>query len=172
MHSEHDLPQVTALTRGDFLKVTASITAALGAGLAMGPAQAQDPGQQRQQPRTPAPQNHVAPAVQFQAAPGGTGAFLDGLTAATTTAGAENAVAGTAGTMPEVLPWEGARPESEEDIAFLPVHRLAALIQTRKLSPVELCEIYLRRLAKLDKKLLCVVNMMPEASGELKPWLH
>ncbi len=163
MHSEHDLPQVTALTRSDFLKVTASITAALGAGLAMGPAQAQDPRQLGQQPRTPAPQNHVSPAVQFQAAPGGTGAFLDGFTAATTTARVENAAA-TAGAMPHVLPWEGAKPESEEDIAFLPVHRLAARLQARKLSPVERTEIYLKRLAKHDKTLLFVVTLLADSA--------
>jgi len=176
MHSEQDFPQDTVLTRGDFLKVTASITAGLGAGLAMGPAQAQDPqkprrpnrrqpsSQQGQPPRTPAPKNHVPPAVQFQAAPGGTGAYVDGVAVAADTVKAANAVAGTADTMPKVLPWEGAKPASEEDIAFLPVHRLAALIQARKLSPVELCEIYLKRLAQHDKTLLFVVTLLADSA--------
>lgn len=157
MLSEQDFDTGTTLTRGDFLRVAAS-AAALGTGLITGPVPAQDPGTRRarsgrrgQWPQTELA-NQVPPALQFQAAPGGTGALLEGTAARTA--------------MPEIVPWEGAKPDSEEDIAFLPVHRLAALIQARKLSPVELCDIYLRRLKKLDRKLLCVVNMMPDARKE------
>ena len=167
MHS-NDLGAL--LSRGDFLKVSASLTAALGAGLALGRVNAQDPQGRRQRPQPPqqqpkpAPPNHVPPAIQCQAAPGGTGAFLQDLAPGAGVADA-SAKAGT-NSMPEVLPFEGKVPESEEDIAFLPVHRLAALIRAKKLSPVKLTEIYLGRLQKHDKSLLFVVSLMPDARKE------
>ncbi|MHC5072960.1 MAG: amidase, partial [Planctomycetota bacterium] len=155
----------------DFLKVAASVTAGLGAGLAMGTAQAQEPHSRRrqgelpQQPPPPAPPNHVPPAIQFQAAPGGTGAFVEGRDAGSGTVNpAGAATSAAAGAMPRVLPWKGAVPASEEDIAFLPVHRLAALIQARKLSPVKLTEIYLKRLARHDKTLLFVVTLLADSA--------
>ncbi|MHC4852799.1 MAG: amidase family protein, partial [Planctomycetota bacterium] len=182
MHSEQDFPAdatspltssptSASLTRGDFLKVAASVTAGLGAGLAMGTAQAQEPHSRRrqgelpQQPPPPAPPNHVPPAIQFQAAPGGTGAFVEGRDAGSGTVNpAGAATSAAAGAMPRVLPWKGAVPASEEDIAFLPVHRLAALIQARKLSPVKLTEIYLKRLARHDKTLLFVVTLLADSA--------
>ncbi len=53
----------------------------------------------------------------------------------------------------------GELPATEEDVAFLPVSELAALIRTRKISSTELTRIYLDRLRRYDKVLTCVVNL-------------
>ena len=58
----------------------------------------------------------------------------------------------------------GNKPATAEEIAYLPAHRLAALIQAKKLTSVELTEIYLERLHRLDEKLLCVVDFMDDAA--------
>ncbi len=50
-------------------------------------------------------------------------------------------------------------PPTPEDIAFLPVTELAALIQARKLTSVELTNIYLQRLKYFDPVLQCVVTL-------------
>jgi Asp-tRNA(Asn)/Glu-tRNA(Gln) amidotransferase A subunit family amidase len=62
----------------------------------------------------------------------------------------------------EVRPREShppKRPEIHEDIAFMPVTELAALIQARKISSVELTKIYLERLKFFDPVLKCVVTL-------------
>jgi Asp-tRNA(Asn)/Glu-tRNA(Gln) amidotransferase A subunit family amidase len=62
----------------------------------------------------------------------------------------------------EVRPIESAspqKPDSDEDIAFLPVTELAALIRTRKISSVELTRLYLERLKRYDDLLKCVVTL-------------
>lgn len=97
--------------------------------------------------------NSMAPAVQFQPYAGGTGAFLDG----------RHNDKIELQQIP-VSPWTGARPESETEIAFLPAHRLAALIQAKELSSVELTDIYIKRLKQLDPKLLCVVTLLEESA--------
>src|SRR5262249_7368341 len=38
------------------------------------------------------------------------------------------------------------KPDSEDDLAFLPAHELAALVRTRAVSSTELTKLYLRRL--------------------------
>ena len=50
------------------------------------------------------------------------------------------------------------KPPSDEDLAFLPVTELSALIRTRKVSSVELTKLYLSRLRKYDDLLKCVVT--------------
>ena len=50
-------------------------------------------------------------------------------------------------------------PASPEDIAFLPVTELAALLQARKLTSVELTKIYLQRLKFYNPVLNCVVTL-------------
>ena len=57
-------------------------------------------------------------------------------------------------------------PTSEEDLAFLPVHRLAALIRAREITPSELTEIYLGRLKRLDPVLLCAVTILEGRARE------
>jgi Asp-tRNA(Asn)/Glu-tRNA(Gln) amidotransferase A subunit family amidase len=50
------------------------------------------------------------------------------------------------------------KPDTAEELAFLPVTALAALIRARQLSSVELTKLYLERLRKYDPVLRCVVN--------------
>ena len=50
-------------------------------------------------------------------------------------------------------------PESEKEIAFLPVHRLSWLVRTQKLSSVKLTNIYLNRLKKHSPMLRCGVTL-------------
>ncbi|WP_165251560.1 amidase [Paludisphaera soli] len=54
------------------------------------------------------------------------------------------------------------RPASEEDLAFLPVARLAELVRTRQVTSVELTNLYLGRLKRFDPILKCVVNLTEE----------
>jgi Asp-tRNA(Asn)/Glu-tRNA(Gln) amidotransferase A subunit family amidase len=54
---------------------------------------------------------------------------------------------------------EAKKPESEEDLAFLPVTKLAALLRAKKVSSTELTKLYLARLKKYDPLLKCVVTL-------------
>ncbi|MDQ8153398.1 MAG: amidase [Gemmatimonadota bacterium] len=103
--------------------------------------------------------NGEAPALQFQAYPGGTGALLDTLLR-------ERGAAAFARTAFTVRPFKGAVPASDEDIAFLPAHRQAALIKARKLTSVRLTDIYLERLKRLNPTLNCVVTLMEASARE------
>lgn len=51
------------------------------------------------------------------------------------------------------------RPESDTDLAFLPVSTLSALLRTRQVSSVELTKLYLQRLQRYDPLLHCVVTL-------------
>jgi Asp-tRNA(Asn)/Glu-tRNA(Gln) amidotransferase A subunit family amidase len=51
------------------------------------------------------------------------------------------------------------RPDSADDLAFLPLTALAALVRTRQVSSTELTKLYLERLKKYDPVLRCVVNL-------------
>jgi Asp-tRNA(Asn)/Glu-tRNA(Gln) amidotransferase A subunit family amidase len=106
-------------------------------------------------PPLPALGNGENLAMTFQAYPGGTGALLEKMVQ-------ERGAAAFARSEFKVEPWAGQVPASDEEIAFLPVHRLAGLIQSQKLSPVRLAQIYIDRLKKLDPKLLCAVTIMEE----------
>jgi Asp-tRNA(Asn)/Glu-tRNA(Gln) amidotransferase A subunit family amidase len=89
--------------------------------------------------------NSVPPAVQFEPAP-----WLP------------PARDGRRGT---VEPIEGApavRPMSGDDLAFMPLSELAALVRTRQVSSLELTKLYLQRLQKYDPVLKCVVNLTGE----------
>ena len=57
---------------------------------------------------------------------------------------------------------EAVRPKSDEDLAFMTVRELGALIRTRQVTSVELTKVYLERLSKYGDKLLCVITAMPE----------
>lgn len=52
-----------------------------------------------------------------------------------------------------------AKPSSDEDLAFMTVAELSQLIKQKKVSPVELTELYLGRLEKYGTSLLNVVTM-------------
>lgn len=54
------------------------------------------------------------------------------------------------------------RPNSANDVAFLSVLDLAALIRTRQITSTELTRIYLDRLQRHNQSLRCVVNLTPE----------
>ena len=65
-----------------------------------------------------------------------------------------------------VEPWEGSVPTDETDVAFLPVHRLAALLRAGQVSSVELTEIYLDRLKRYDPLLLFAVTILEDRARE------
>lgn len=65
----------------------------------------------------------------------------------------------------DAVPIESAapqRPDSDEDLAFLPLTELSALLRTRQLSSVELTQLCLRRLERFDPLLKCVVTLTSE----------
>jgi Asp-tRNA(Asn)/Glu-tRNA(Gln) amidotransferase A subunit family amidase len=53
----------------------------------------------------------------------------------------------------------GLRPEAEEDLAFLPVTELSALIRSRQVSSRQLTRLYLDRLEQFNPVLNCVVTL-------------
>jgi Asp-tRNA(Asn)/Glu-tRNA(Gln) amidotransferase A subunit family amidase len=54
------------------------------------------------------------------------------------------------------------RPQSGEDLAFLPVAALAALMRTRQVTSLELTKLYLDRLRRYDPALKCVITYTDE----------
>jgi Asp-tRNA(Asn)/Glu-tRNA(Gln) amidotransferase A subunit family amidase len=54
------------------------------------------------------------------------------------------------------------KPDAADDLAFLPVTSLAALVRNRQASSVELTKLYLERLKKHDPTLHCVVTLTEE----------
>ncbi|MEO7103569.1 MAG: amidase [Gemmatimonadaceae bacterium] len=106
------------------------------------------------QQETPLPLgNGEAPALQFQPYPGGTGALMQKLVRQ------HGAAAFDRGTY-EPESWAGAVPTSDDDIAFLPAHRLSALLKSRQITSARLTDIYLTRLKRLNPTLLCAVTIM------------
>jgi Asp-tRNA(Asn)/Glu-tRNA(Gln) amidotransferase A subunit family amidase len=61
-----------------------------------------------------------------------------------------------------VAPWTGALPATDEEIAFLPAHRIGALIHSGKLTSTRITKIYLERLKRLNPTLLCAVTILEE----------
>ena len=55
-------------------------------------------------------------------------------------------------------------PTSPEELAFLPAHRLSALIKARQLTSVRLTEVYLERIERLNPTLLCAVTVLRESA--------
>ena len=55
-----------------------------------------------------------------------------------------------------------ARPADDDDLAFLPITRLARLLRSRKVSSGELTELYLRRLEHYEPALLFTINRTAE----------
>ena len=103
--------------------------------------------------------NGEPPAMQFQAYPGGTGALLEKLWG-------EHDGNPFDRTPISIEPWSGPVPTDEADVAYLPVHRLAALIRARHIAPTELLEIYLARLRRYDPVLLCAVSILEGRARE------
>jgi Asp-tRNA(Asn)/Glu-tRNA(Gln) amidotransferase A subunit family amidase len=122
----------------------AGITAAAGA------------APQQQAAPTPFPLgNGEAPAEQFMPYPGGTGALMQDMV--------KKHGAGVFDRTPfSVESISGAMPTADEDIAFLPAHRISALIKAKKLTSTRITKIYLDRLKRLNPTLLCAVTIMEE----------
>ena len=116
---------------------------------------------QQQQPQPPplALGNGEAPALQFMPWPAGTGALMEKL------ARERGRAAFDRGTF-TVEPWSGPVPTSDEDIAFLPAHRLSALLKARKITSARLTDLYLERLTRLNPTLLCAVTIMADSARE------
>ena len=143
------------IERRDFLRVAA---AAAAAG-AIDPASlaASEPAlvatilEQQQQGPPPVPLGQGEhPAVVFQAYPGGTGSLMEKLWR-------EHGPAMFERTPIDIPAWPGSVPSNEEDVAFLPVHRLSALVRDGHITSVDLTEIYLDRIKRYDPVLLCAV---------------
>jgi len=99
------------------------------------------------------------PAVQFMSYPGGTGALMEKLIK-------ERGAAAFERRPIEIEPWQGPVPGSEEDVAFLPAHRLGALLRARHISSVDLTELYLERMKRYDPLLLCAVTILEGRARE------
>ena len=50
------------------------------------------------------------------------------------------------------------------DLAFLGARQLAGLVRDRKVSPVELTQLYLDRIERLDGRLRAYITVLPEAA--------
>lgn len=109
----------------------------------------------QQQPQQPPLElgNGEAPALQFQPYPGGTGALMEKMAR-------ERGRDAFVRSNFAVEEWAGDVPRSPEDIAFLPAHRLSALLKARHITSTQLTEIYLERITRLNPTLLCAVTIM------------
>jgi len=54
------------------------------------------------------------------------------------------------------------RPDKLDDLAYADIPTLAALIRSKQVSCLELTEMFLARLERVDAKLACVVSLLPE----------
>jgi hypothetical protein len=147
-----------------FLSLVAAAATAFGAersraqGTPAGAAGAAGAGRGQQPQAPPVPLgNGEATALQFQPYPGGTGALMEKLAKERGHAAFERAVF-------TVEKWKGAVPTNPDDIAFLPAHRLSALIKAKKITSLQLTEIYLTRLKRLNPTLLCAVTIMEDSA--------
>jgi Asp-tRNA(Asn)/Glu-tRNA(Gln) amidotransferase A subunit family amidase len=147
--------------RRQFFKVAAGAAASAAAASVLTPSLSAQRGRGAgggQQ--TPAPPpiplgNGEPPALVFQAYPGGTGAYLEKVARERGRAAFERSAF-------EVEPWSGPVPTAEADIAFLPVHRLSALLKERRITSSDLTDIYLTRIKRYDPTLLCAVTIMED----------
>lgn len=154
------------------LAAAAATTFGFGArALAQPPAGGGGGGFGAQQPATPpVPLDNMEPVSwTFQPYPGGVGALLEktyrekgpGAFVRQPFAWKGAGVAKPGSFLLE--PWgTAAFPTNEEDIAFLPMHRLAAAIRAKKITSVKLTTLYLDRLEKYNPTLMCAVTVLRE----------
>ncbi len=144
-----------------FMSMVAAAVSSFGAHPAFGQSPTGVPalGAPAQQPTVaPLPLgNGEPPAEQFMPYPGGTGALMEKLVK-------EHGAKAFQRSAFNVEKWKGTVPTSDEEIAFLPAHRLSAMIKARKITSVRLTTIYLERLKRLNPTLLCAVTIM-ESQG-------
>jgi len=156
---DHD-EAMTGLDRRQFmfLSLVAAAASAFGAeGAQAQGAAARGASGTMQPPPVPLLGNGEAPALQFQPYPGGTGALMEKLARERGRAAFERASF-------TVEPWSGAVPTNAEAIAYLPAHRLSALIKERKLTSARLTDIYLERLERLNPTLNFAVTIMADSA--------
>ncbi len=116
-------------------------------------------GQAPASPTPPAPVpryplgNGEPMAWTFQPYPGGTGALMERLIRERGTRAFERRPL-------TVQRWSGPVPSNNEDLAFLPAHRLSALLKERRVTSTQLTRLYLDRLNRLNPTLLCAVTIM------------
>jgi len=150
------MEESTGIDRRDF--VFWSLVTAAASTFGFGSrALAQAPAAGGQAPQAPLPPlgNGEPVSWTFQPYPGGTGALMEKLIHE------RGATAFQRSTF-TVAPWTGPVPTAPEEIAFLPAHRLSALIHARKITSTQLTKIYLDRIKRLDPTLLCAVTIMEE----------
>jgi Asp-tRNA(Asn)/Glu-tRNA(Gln) amidotransferase A subunit family amidase len=143
-----------------YMSLVAAAATTLGAhaARAQGGAAAAAGAAPQQTPPTPFPLgNGEPPAEQFMPYPGGTGALMEKMVK-------EHGAKAFDRSAFTVDKWSGAVPTSDDDIAFLPAHRLSAMIKEKKITSVRLTTIYLERLKRLNPKLLCAVTIIEQAA--------
>ncbi len=101
--------------------------------------------------------NATPPVEQFMPYPGGTGALMEKIVR-------EHGVAAFDRATFRVEPWSGPVPTADDAIAFLPAHRQAALIESRRLTSTRLTRIYLERLKRLDPTLRFAVTILESSA--------
>lgn len=163
------LGELRGLERRDFLKA-AAVAVAAGAVrpetlLAVEPRLQDDPSfmealaQQSQEGPPPVPlRNGEHPALVYQAYPGGTGSLYQRWHDEGVDPFERHEI--------RIAPWEGRVPGDPDEIAWLPVARLAALIRDRHISSVELTELYLERMNRYDPELMFAVSILPDRARE------
>jgi Asp-tRNA(Asn)/Glu-tRNA(Gln) amidotransferase A subunit family amidase len=146
---------MTGIDRREF--VLMSIAAAAVSTLGVPNARAQGAIGGAQAAQTPAPPLGNAEPVSwtFQPYPGGTGALMEKLIR-------ERGAKAFERSSFTVDKWTGPVPATDEDIAYLPAHRLAALVREKRITSTRLTQIYLDRLKRLNGTLLCAVTIMEQ----------
>jgi Asp-tRNA(Asn)/Glu-tRNA(Gln) amidotransferase A subunit family amidase len=148
----------TGIDRRDFMfysLVTAAATTFGFGSRALAQTISAPAGQAPQAPPLPPLGNGEPVSWTFQPYPGGTGALMEKMVH-------EHGAAAFQRSVFTVQPWTGTVPTSPDEIAFLPAHRLSALIHARKLTSTQVTKIYLDRMKRLDPTLLCAVTIMEE----------
>ncbi len=149
------------LQRREFLKAAAAVAATGAAPTRLFAVDAVTAGVRGQQQEGPPPVplgNGEHPALVYQAYPGGTGALYERWHREGVDPFQRHAI--------PIVPWAGPIPTREEDVAFLPVHRLSALVRDGHISSVDLTELYLERLKRYDPVLLCAVTILEGRARE------
>jgi Asp-tRNA(Asn)/Glu-tRNA(Gln) amidotransferase A subunit family amidase len=163
-----EVEATTGLDRREFVLMSIAAAAASTFGAHAARAQGGRAGaggaapQQTPPPPLPPLGNAEPVSWTFQPYPAGTGALMEKLIR-------ERGAKAFERTPFKVEKWTGAVPVSDEDIAFLPAHKLASLIKEKKITSTRLTDIYLGRLKRLNPKLNCAVTIMEDrARAEAK----
>ena len=154
-----DARQLEGLARREFVffglvAAAASVFGAAGPTRGQVPASAAGATPQEPVPRFPL-SNGEPMSWTFQPYPGGTGALMERLIR-------ERGARAFERRPLAVQRWSGPVPATDEDLAFLPAHRLSALLRERRITSTRLTRLYLDRLARLNPTLLCAVTIMEQ----------